>query len=123
MEKYEVIFVGRKVGDIGKLYEVSLTIEAPHAQAATAEVYKEYEHISFISFGLAEKPKKFNSYYVSLVRNFVNCCIVIRAESEDHVRRYAVNYLGKIWCSVYKDQGKMILIGNSISVNEDGEEI
>lgn len=40
-------------------------------------------------------------FLVSLVRGLQGLYISVRATSEDVVREFCSNYMGKIWCSVY----------------------
>lgn len=40
-------------------------------------------------------------FLVSLVRGLKGLYVSVRATSEDVVREFCSNYMGKIWCSVY----------------------
>jgi hypothetical protein len=47
----------------------------------------------------------------------IGYCIPVIAKDANSVRSYAKNYLGRIWCSVYEEQGKMKIIGDVVRLS------
>ena len=42
-------------------------------------------------------------FYISLCRGFSGFYIKVLAPDEETVRKYATEYMGKLWCSIYTD--------------------
>lgn len=67
-----------------------------------------------------------NTYYISLVRGLNGCYVKIVAPSENAVRKYCANYMGKMWCSIYTELKPqpfcncVIINQEPIVIEEDG---
>lgn len=43
------------------------------------------------------------TFYLSLCRGLVGYYVVFKASDEEVVRRHAVKYFGRLWCSIYSE--------------------
>ena len=44
-----------------------------------------------------------NAYYISLCRGLTGHYVLVHAPDEETVRKHALEYFGKIWCTIYTD--------------------
>lgn len=44
-----------------------------------------------------------NNYYISLARGLQGYYVLVKADNIEVVRKYALSYYGKLWCSIYED--------------------
>jgi hypothetical protein len=52
---FKITFIGRKVGAIGKRYQITETVKATDQQAAELRLYDNYEHIAVLGCRVSKK--------------------------------------------------------------------